>query len=164
MTFVSIVSAPAGTRGAASRVGSGCLCPSPHTPPPSIHSAFVVLPFCAWITPPSGSIARGQLPEHSMASSATLRRLMKEHQSEQKQRQLQDEQQRASSSSSSSPTTPATLPRTQAARDENILSLRPKDSELKDLLHWTATIRGPPTGCYDGEPLCNEHIKCVDVR
>jgi ubiquitin-protein ligase len=83
-----------------------------------------------------------------MASQTTLRRLMKEYQSEQKQQQqLQEEQQKASSSS-----TPATtLSRTQAARDENILSLKPRDSELKDLLHWTAIIRGPLDGCYDGD-------------
>lgn len=83
----------------------------------------------------------------SAASSTTLRRLMKEYQTEQKQEQEQQEQHSLSlSSSSSSPQI-----RKQAARDENILSLRPKDAELKDLLHWAATIKGPQGGCYEGE-------------
>lgn len=81
-------------------------------------------------------------------SSTTLRRLMKEYQTEQKQEQ---EQQRASSSTTTS--SPSPLPRKQATRDENILILRPKDAELKDLLHWTATVKGPLGGCYEGEYL-----------
>jgi ubiquitin-protein ligase len=87
-----------------------------------------------------------------MASSTTLRRLMKEYQTEQKQQ----EQQRESSSSASASN------RKQAARDENIISLKPRDPELKDLLHWTATIRGPPEGFYEGEPseCVLQHLAC----
>jgi ubiquitin-protein ligase len=71
---------------------------------------------------------------------------MKEYQSEQKQ------QQDASSSASN---------RTQAARDENIINLKPRDPELKDLLHWIGTIQGPPNGSYEGEPPRNSEVKLI---
>lgn len=69
----------------------------------------------------------------SAVSPATLRRLMKE---------VQNEQQVPATSN------PA---RKQAARDENIVRLAPKDSELHDLLEWTAIIQGPEGGYYEGE-------------
>ncbi|UZJ51789.1 hypothetical protein CBS101457_001109 [Exobasidium rhododendri] len=72
----------------------------------------------------------------STASTSTLRRLMKEYQNEQEQ------QQQESSSSSS-------LKR-HAARDENVVDLRPKDTESLNLLEWRAVIRGPVGGFYEG--------------
>jgi ubiquitin-protein ligase len=58
-------------------------------------------------------------------------------------KEYQTEQQEQSQSSSGR--------KQQAARDENILSLAPKDAELQDLLEWTATVKGPLGGYYEGE-------------
>ncbi|PWN89967.1 putative ubiquitin-conjugating enzyme E2 [Acaromyces ingoldii] len=66
------------------------------------------------------------------APAATLRRLMKEYQTEQ--------QQAASSSSGSKAST----------RDENVLRLAPRDADAGDLLQWDATLRGPVGGAYEG--------------
>jgi ubiquitin-protein ligase len=63
------------------------------------------------------------------ASAATLRRLMKEFQAEQKQVQAKSG---------------------GAGRDENVLQLAPRDTEGAQLLEWTAAIRGPPGGAYEG--------------
>jgi ubiquitin-protein ligase len=73
----------------------------------------------------------------STAPTTTIRRLMKEYQNEQQQ------QRQVSSSSSSF--------RKQAARDENIMSLLPKQEESLDLLEWSAIIKGPVGGFYEGE-------------
>lgn len=66
------------------------------------------------------------------APAATLRRLMKEYQTEQ--------QQAASSSSGSKAST----------RDENVVRLAPRDADAGDLLQWDATLRGPVGGAYEG--------------
>lgn len=73
------------------------------------------------------------------ASAATLRRLMKEYQTERR------ESQAASAGSAKASSVGGT-----AARDENVLHLAPYDVEGAQLLEWKATIRGPPGGCYEG--------------
>ncbi|PWN35300.1 ubiquitin-conjugating enzyme [Meira miltonrushii] len=77
------------------------------------------------------------------ASATTLRRLMKEYQTEQK---IQDQQSASSGSGSGN----AKATSAAASRDENILYLAPKDTEGTQLLEWQATIRGPPGGSYEG--------------
>lgn len=82
------------------------------------------------------------------ASATTLRRLMKEYQTEQK---IQDQQSSSSSSSKVS----------AASRDENILYLAPKDTEGRQLLEWQATIRGPPGGSYEGS-IQSDYRACIE--
>lgn len=83
------------------------------------------------------------------ASATTLRRLMKEYQTEQK---IQHQQ--SASSGSGSGNKNATSSAVAASRDENILYLAPKDTEGTQLLEWQASIRGPPGGSYEGR-LCS---------